>query len=72
MTVSHKTHNIVSRDGVSVWQLGTGWVVRGSNFGEGEIFRTHQEQTWGPPGLLLEYWVSFLGVLQAERPPPIS
>jgi hypothetical protein len=26
----------------------TGWTVRGSNPGEGEIFRTHPDRPWGP------------------------
>ena len=30
----------------------TGWTVRGSNPGGGEIFRTRPDRTWGPPSLL--------------------
>jgi hypothetical protein len=29
-----------------------GWAVRGSNPGEGEIFRTCPDPSWGPPSLL--------------------
>ena len=29
----------------------TGWTVRGSNTGGGEIFRTHAHWSWGPPSL---------------------
>jgi len=33
-------------------QLATGWTVRGSNPGGGEIFHTCPDQPWGPPCLL--------------------
>jgi hypothetical protein len=33
----------------SIYQLATGWTVRGSNLGEDEIFRTRPDWTWGPP-----------------------
>ena len=33
-------------------QLPTGWTVRWSNPGGGEIFRTHQDQPWSPRSLL--------------------
>ena len=43
--------------------VGTGWTVRVSNAGDGEIFRTRPYLPWGPPSLLYNgYWVSFLGV----------
>jgi len=32
----------------SVQQLATGWTVRGSNPGGGEIFRTRPDRPWGP------------------------
>jgi len=35
----------------SVQRLATGWTVRGSNSGGGEIFRTRPERPWGPPSL---------------------
>jgi len=36
----------------------TGWAVRGSNPGGGEIFRTCPDRPWGPPSLLYNgYWV---------------
>jgi hypothetical protein len=36
----------------SVQRLATGWTVRGSNPGGGEIFRTCPDRPWGPPSLL--------------------
>jgi hypothetical protein len=36
----------------SVFRLATGWTVRGSNPGEGEVFRTRQYRPWGPPSVL--------------------
>jgi hypothetical protein len=41
--------------------LATGWMVRGSNPGGGEIFRTCPDRPWGPPGLLYNGTGSFLG-----------
>ena len=42
----------------SVYQLATGWAVRGSNPGVGEIFRTRPDRPWGPHSLLYNgYWV---------------
>jgi hypothetical protein len=54
-----------------------GWTVRESNPGEGEIFRTRSNRSWGPPSLLYnEYRVSFPGVkrpgLGVNHPPPSS
>jgi hypothetical protein len=55
----------------------TGWTVRRSNPGGGEIFRTRQDWPWGPPRLLCNsYRVSFPEVKRPERganhPPPSS
>jgi hypothetical protein len=36
----------------SVYRLATDWMVRGSNPGGGEIFRTRPDRPWGPPSLL--------------------
>jgi hypothetical protein len=36
----------------SVQRLPTGWTVRVSNPGGGEIFRTCPDRPWGPPSLL--------------------
>ena len=36
----------------SVKRLATGWTIRGSNPGEGEIFRTRPDRPWGLPSLL--------------------
>jgi hypothetical protein len=38
--------------------LATGWTVRGSNPGGGEIFRTRPDRPWDPPSLQHNgYWV---------------
>ena len=45
-----------------------GWRIRGSNPGEGEIFRTRSDRPWGPPSLLYDrYRVSFPGVKRPGR-----
>jgi len=44
----------------------TGWTVRGSNPGEGEIFRTCPDRPWGPPSLLYNGYRVFPG--GKERP----
>jgi hypothetical protein len=36
----------------SVYRLATGWTIRGSNPGGGEIFGTCPERPWGPLSLL--------------------
>ena len=52
----------------SVERIATGWMVRGSNPGEGEIFRTRPDRTKGPPNLLYNgYRVSFWGVKRPGR-----
>ena len=38
-----------------------GWRVRGSNPGEGEIFRTCPDRPWGPPSLLYNGYRVFHG-----------
>ena len=46
----------------------TGWTVRGSMHGRGEIFRTLPDRPWGPPSLLYDrYLVSFLGLNRPGR-----
>jgi hypothetical protein len=46
----------------------TGWTVRGSNPGGGEIFRTRPDRPWGLPSLLYnEYRVSFPGIKRPGR-----
>ena len=50
----------------SVWRLATGWTVRGSNPGGGEIFRTCPDRPWGPPTLLHNGYRVFPG--GKERP----
>jgi hypothetical protein len=41
--------------------LTTGWTVRGSNPGGGEIFRTRPDRPWGPPNLLYNGYRVFPG-----------
>jgi hypothetical protein len=41
--------------------ISTGWTVRGSNPGGGEIFRTHPDWPWGPPSLLYSGYRVFPG-----------
>jgi hypothetical protein len=46
-----------------VQRLATGWTVRGSNPGGGEIFRTSPDRSWGPHSFLYNgYRGSFSGV----------
>jgi hypothetical protein len=48
--------------------IATGWTVRGSNPGGGEIFRILPDRPWGPPSLLYNgYRVSFPGVKRPGR-----
>jgi len=42
-------------------RLPTGWTVRGSNPGGGEIFRTCPDRPWGPPSLLYNGYRVFPG-----------
>ena len=45
-----------------VEDFNSGWMVRASNSGAGEIFRTLTDRPWGPPSLLYDgYRVSFPG-----------
>ena len=50
----------------SVQRLATGWTVRGSNPGWGDIFRTCPDRPWGPPSLLYNGYRVFPG--SKERP----
>jgi hypothetical protein len=45
----------------SVYGLATGWTVRGSNSGGGEIFRTCPDRPWGPPSHLYNGYRVFPG-----------
>jgi hypothetical protein len=47
-------------------RLATGWTVRRSNPGGGEIFRTCPDRPWGPPSLLYNGYRVFPG--GKERP----
>jgi hypothetical protein len=44
-----------------VQRLATGWTVRGSNPGGGEIFRTRPDRPWGQPSLLYNGYRVFPG-----------
>jgi len=46
--------------------VATGWTVRGSNPGGGEIFRTCPDRPWGTPSLLYNGYPVFPG--SKERP----
>ena len=50
----------------SVQRIATGWTVRGSNPGGGDIFRTCPDRPWGPPNLLYNGYRVFSG--GKERP----
>ena len=56
----------VDRIAQTVQRLATGWMVRGSNPGGGEIFRTCPDRPWGPPSLLYNGYRVFPG--GKERP----
>jgi hypothetical protein len=43
----------------SVQRLATGWTVRGTNPGGGEIFRTRPDRPWSPPSLLYNVYRVF-------------
>ena len=45
--------------GQSVQRLATGWTVRRSSSGGGEIFRTRPDRPWGPPSLLYNGYRAF-------------
>ena len=45
----------------SVVGIATGWTVRGSNPGGGDIFRTCPDRPWGPPSLLYNGYRVFPG-----------
>jgi len=45
----------------SVWQLATGWTVRVSNPGGGELFRTCPDRPWGPLSILYNGYRVFPG-----------
>jgi hypothetical protein len=51
----------------SVQRLVTGWMVRGSNLGGGEIFRTRPDRPWGLPSLPNNGYRVFPGVKRPGR-----
>ena len=61
----------------SLSRLATGWTVRGSNSGGGEIFRICPDRPWDPPSLWYKvYWVSYPRVQRpgsgVDHPPLIQ
>ena len=56
----------VGRVAQSAQRLATGWTLRGSNPGGGEIFHTCPDRPWGPPSLLYNGYRVFPG--GKERP----
>ena len=60
----------------AITQLVTDWMVRGSNPGGSEIFRTRLDHTWGPPSLLYKrYRVSPRGKCPrrgVDHPPQLA
>ena len=55
-------YKLVGRVAQSVWRLATGWTVRGSKPGGGEIFRTCPDRPCVPPSLLYNGYRVFPGV----------
>ena len=60
-----------------IHRLVTGWTIRGSNPGGGEIFRTCPDRPWGPSSLLYNGYRGFPGGKErpgrdAEPSPPSS
>ena len=61
-------HRSTARDSSVGLRLATGWTVRESNPGGGEIFLTRSDRSWGPPSLLYNgYWGYFSGVKRPGR-----
>ena len=68
---------LMGRLAQSVQRVATGWTVRGSNPGGGEIFRTCPDRPWGPPSLLYNGYRVFPGGKErwkrdADPSPPSS
>jgi hypothetical protein len=55
------TYKVVGQVAQTLQRLATGWTVRGSNPGEGEIFSTCPDRSWGPPSLLYNGYLVFPG-----------
>jgi hypothetical protein len=65
---STKSHSRSVKIFIRFFCLATGWTVRGSNPGGGEILRTRPDRPWGLPSLLYNgYRVSFPGVKRPGR-----
>jgi hypothetical protein len=52
----------------SAQRLATGWMMRGSNPGGGEISRTCPDRPWGPPSVLYNGYRVFPGGIRVKRP----
>ena len=75
--ILHEAITNVGRVAQSVLRLATGWTVRGSNPGGGEILRTCPDRHWGPASLLYNGYRVFPGGKvrpgrDAEPSPPSS
>ena len=64
--ISYYTLQLWSGITQSVQGLVTGWTVRGSNSGGGEVFRNLPDRFWGPPSLLYNRYRVFLCGKAAE------
>ena len=64
LTRSHK-HLCFPAQLHQIWQCtgqhSTGWTVRGSNPGGGEIFRARPDRPWGPPNVIYSEYCVFIG-----------
>jgi len=72
----HAYTNTSTRIVQTVQRLVTGWTVRGSNPGEGEIIHIRPHRLWGSPNLLYNGYQVIPGGKRPERdvdhPPPSS
>jgi hypothetical protein len=74
-TVLKGLHAFTYSNLLSFTRLATGWTIRGSNPGGGEIFRTCPDRPLGPPSLLYNGYRVFSGGKQrpwrdADPSPP--
>ena len=59
--ISHLPMSFVTTVNTVISEMKSGWTVRGSNAGGGEIFRTCPDRPWGPPSLLCNGYRVFPG-----------
>jgi hypothetical protein len=63
----HAYNNTSTRIAQIVQRLVTGWTVRGSNPGEGEIFRIRPHRPWGSSSLLYNEYLVIPGGKRTRR-----